>query len=303
LPEAGHAGLSSAHAELMTTALELGDDKLATSEEAAFFAALKQHPDSSDVLVHARFIAYAGFGRRVLPWVDKGDKDRILGAILEGVKATKDLPLAIEIVAKLAPRSRLTELEQLWIRLDAADKYSPAFVAAVKAAAALEQQGGVDDFARGELVEVLADVGLVKEAQDVASRIGNTWERAHAEARAAAALALVDRKAAVALARTAVKRAATPGFRKGVDNDKFEIEQARSEATSAFARAGELAEAKKVGKPSAVDVAIGLRDKPAELAAYWKTVGPTDRAWVLIAGARGWHQIGDATFLAALCGE
>jgi len=48
-----------------------------------------------------------------------------------------------------------------------------AFISAVKAALAVERKPDVDDFARGHLVQVLADVGLTTEALAVAGRIKN----------------------------------------------------------------------------------------------------------------------------------
>jgi hypothetical protein len=233
---------------------------------------------------------------------DPSEHDHTLGLILEGVKARNDVPLALEIITKIKDAGvRIRELEQTWIHFDRKTRRSPPFIATIRTTLAVERRPEVDDFARARLVEVLADVGLAKEAEPVAGRIKNPWMRAHAEAVIAEARAVADPKAAIALARTALKRAKTPGAREDVMNDTFEIEQARRAAAAALARAGATSEATKVETPSATDIVVGLRDRPKELAAWWKQAPALHRVRVLQGALEGWLEVPDVGFLDSLC--
>ena len=133
------------------------------------------------------------------------------------------------------------------------------------------------------------------------SRIANPWERARAEAVAAGALAVVNPTAGAALARTAWKRAATPGARTDVDNDTSAAAAARTAAISALARAGAIAEASQLGTPDATDIAVGLRTRPGELATWWSAASPLDRYHVVEAAHDGWLGVSDVKFVADLC--
>lgn len=313
----------SAHREILLAALALGDEAIAKAEETAFFDAVTARGDEpgaragTEVIVAGRDLGYLGFGRRAIPWAERvrglvpqgvaaHERDRVLAAILEGTKARKDLPLCLDLVAAMGgARTRILELEQLWIGLEGVDRRGAPFLAAARALAALEPGApDVDDFARVELVEVLADVGLAVEALAVTGRIRSPWSRARAEAVAALGLASIDRARAAALARAALKRAKTPGARTDVDNDRMDIDHARWVAASALARTGAVEEGRRVGvtgAPYPVDVAIGLRDKPAALSAWWKTIAPAERARVLLPALREKGEIGDPAFLLPLC--
>jgi hypothetical protein len=323
LPQIGAFSAGSAHHAIHLVALALHDEALAKSEEEAFFAAERarrdepESPASTDVLCAARDLGYVGEGRRALRYADEVAKmlpstsadrtaqehDSVLEALLEGVKSRNDLPLALEVLARMTnARARMLELQQLWINLDGAQRRSAPFLAGVRAALALEPGASdVDDLARNQLVEVLADVGLAKDAVPVTTRVQNPWMRARSEATAAEGLALLDRAAGAELARRALERAGARGFRTSVDNDKMDIDAARSAAVAALARAGAVDEARHVASPRAVDVAIGLRDKPRALAAWWKTLDPASRANVLVAAIHEAPELGDAAFLVPLC--
>lgn len=301
LPASDQLVAAGVHGDVMVTALMLGDQAMADAAEAAFFRAYERSSDPDDVAMTVLLIANAGFGRRVLSWVPKGSPDGVARIIANAAAEKQDLPLALEALEKLSPRARLLQLEQLWLRLSDADKFSGGFVAAAKATAAVERAAGVDGPARVQLVTVLSDLGLAAEARAIAPRIANPWERAEAEARIAWGLAASNPKEAVTLARAALKRAATPGMRTDEDSDRDARDRARSEAANALARAGKLADAMKIEMPNVVDIAFGMRDKPADLAKWWKTLSPSYRAHLLVVAARNHYHLGDPQFLEALC--
>lgn len=306
LVELGHPYAASQHRELLIIALTLGDEPFAKAEETALREAIDRdpHPGYSNAAVQARFVAYAGFGRRVLELADRdpAERDHVLSTILEGVKSRKDVPLVVEILGRFGnARTQLLELEQAWISLSTAARRRPDFGAAIKRALDAERRPEVDDFARLQLIQVLADIGRTKEAASVSARILNPWMRANAEATVARALALTEPKAAVSLAHAALQRAKTKGARTSVDNDRMEIEAARSWAISALARAGAIDEAERLGKPSAADRVIGLRDQPKALAAWWMKAPALERARVLRFAQRGWLELNDLGFLVDVC--
>ncbi len=318
LPKISDVVLGSAHRHILLAALMLHDETLAHTEEEAFFTAerakLGSERPATDVLVAARDLAYIGEGRRALRYADEAKKlespalaayqhDRVLSAILEGVKSRQDLPLALDILSKMtAARERTLEFEQFTISLDDSQRRSAPVIAEARAVLALEgHSADIDDFARLDLVESLANVGLAKESVAVTSRIKNPYTRARAEATAARELALTDREGSLRLARAALARSKTPGARKDVDNDQLDIDDTRSAVISALARAGAVEEARQLGSPFDVDVAIGLHDRPNELANWWTKLQPISQAQVLGAAIRQSPGMDDGAFLVPLC--
>jgi hypothetical protein len=285
----GKEPTSGAIRELWTAALLMHDDALAAREQKAYFAT---RSGKSDFAVDAKIMAYHGVGRALLPLA--GNDQKVLHAMIEG--ARNDDATTADILRKLDVRQRVLDLSRIWSFAD----YAPGLVAMTKETLA-QDLSTLDDFALGELVEVAADLGFTGDATALAARIQNPWQRAASEAEVAAALALTDKPAAIAMAHAAVARSATKGARTNVDNDKSAIDTAKWKASIALARAGKLAEAKKLGKVSSIDEMFGLRDDPKQLVAWWKRTGRDYHAWVFARLSKHDPRFGDGAYLEPFC--
>jgi len=318
LPKVSVSLQPDAHMALVFAGIALRDEDLAGRHEAAFFAAAKAKGErpantgSEAVLVAARSLSYSGESRRALRYADEVRKlvapeeanrqhDDVLVAILEGARRRADLPVTLEVLERMSSaRTRMIHL-RLWSDYDDAQRRSDPYLAVVRATLALEPEGrDVDDHARLQLVEVLSDVGLAKEALPATARIHNPFTRARAEAVVAQGLALIDREAGAKLARLALKRAQA----KSSSLDEGDVGATRAAAARALARAGAVDEARRLKQedvPYDLDVMIGLRDKPQALAQWWKSVEPLRRARILVVAAHHNPELGDPGFLAPLC--
>lgn len=297
-----------AHYEVLLAAVAMGDDGRADTEMTAMLAA-RGDADPGGLVETARDIAHAGGARRAMALADLAGRshDKVMVAIFEGSlegrdQGPKELALAAEILGWiLDPATRLDVLRYGWNFLGRSAKQSRPFIVAVDAALGAAPRVGLDDRARRDLTEIAAALGLPAAGRALASQIKNPWMRAHAEAMVAAELALGDPKAAIPLAREAVRRTGTRAGRGDARADQIEIDVARRMACAALARAGALVEARRTCQPVSVDVVTGLRARPGELVAYWKRASPKDRLVVLAAAIEDRLPFDDDALVGGLC--
>ena len=290
----------SAYRQLWTAAILMKDDAAAAREQKAYLAT---RDGRKDLGVTARLMSYNGAGRALVKVAEDAgpDRDRVLHMMVEGVEARGDYALAAEILAKEPARQRLMDAHYL-TSMTGDHRHDPLVVASVKAATAVADDPTVDDVAREDIIEAATEVGLGRNVRAIADKIQNPWERAEAEAKIAADLALTDKAAAIELARAAVARSKTKGARKNVDNDTSARDQATWYAAMALARAGKLAEAKKLSKTVwGIDEMLGIRDDPKALAAWWKSTTPSLRVYALAHASKRDPLLGDPSYLAPFC--
>lgn len=298
-----------AHYETLLAAVAVGDGARADSEMTAMLAARRSDEDPRGLVETARALASVGGARRAMSLADLAGRSRddALVAIFESAfvlkeQGAKDMALAADILDGISdPSTRLLALRDQWSLLWRTANHSKAFISAVDAALARAPRADLDDSARRDLTEIAAALGLPAAGRALAGQIENPSMRAHAEAMVAVELALRDRQAAIPLARAAVRRAGTPAPRGDARADQPESEDARRTACAALARAGALVEARRLCQPASLDVVIGLRARPSELAAYWKRASPQDRLGLLVAAIEDRWPFDDDALVRGLC--
>jgi hypothetical protein len=274
---------------------------LGKTEAEAFVATLHAAADVPYELEgEARRLASAGFLLRAieLAELDRRAHDPIAEVVASEAIVQHDFAVALDALGKLrTPTTRAHVLSVIMYESDDVMQRSPEIGKALELVMAVEPR--LDDTGRSALVTVLAELRMPKQAAAVAARIHNAWARALAQAETATALAIVDPKAAIAMTRAALRLGqAIPGRNEGFMT-LIEI------AEVAFVRAGAQAEAEALSAPlphpGPLDVAIGLRSKPAALAGWWSKLAPYDRAWLLATAVRGEPLLADPRWLAVAC--
>jgi hypothetical protein len=291
--------LFSVYPELWAAAIAMQDDAARARLQKAYLAT---ESGRAELQYTAKNMTLEGAGWGVLAVADAvggAIRQDTLDAMMAGIEERHDYALGVEVLSRLDPNKHLEDAAHLW-GTDGDDDPKRVIVGAIKSAIAVASRA--DDVSRADLIYAAVNAGLAVDAESVAAKIANPWRRADSEAVIATGLALTDKRAAIALAHVALKRAKTKGWRTDVATDTEQISNTTYQASIALARAGALDEANQLESSiPTIDVMYGQRSDPKAVAAWWATASPATRAMMFAGAAKHTVELAAPSFLAPFC--